>query len=125
MEQVTRYGKSSMPQESLDLMRGTLDTLILKTLSWHPMHGYEISKWVRQKTGEEISIEEGALYPALRRLEKRGWLQSEWGLTGTNREAKFYTLTSEGRAHLRKQVETWNRYVKAMAVVLQASGARV
>lgn len=113
-----------MGQKSLDLVRGTLDILILKTLSWGPMHGYEISKWVRRRTDEAIQIEEGALYPALRRMEKKGWLESEWGITGTNREAKFYNLTAEGETQLLEQVNTWNVYVKAMAHVLQSAGAR-
>jgi PadR family transcriptional regulator PadR len=113
-----------MSQNSLGLLRGTLDTLILKTLSSGPMHGYEISKWVKQQTEDAIQIEEGALYPALRRLEKRGWLESEWGLSTTNREVKFYSLTGEGRMQLKAQVEIWNRYVRAMSHVLQPTGTR-
>jgi transcriptional regulator len=112
-----------MSQESLELLRGTLDTLILKTLALGPLHGYEISKWIKQQTKDAIQIEEGALYPALRRLEKRGWLESEWGLSTTNREVKFYKLTREGHMQLQTQVETWDRYVKAMSYVLRPTGS--
>ncbi len=104
----------------MELIKGTLDILILKTLSWGPMHGYAISRWIRDTSEEELTVEEGALYPALRRLEKKGWLMAEWGETETGREARFYTLTSEGREQLRAEVGTWQRYVAAMARVLEA-----
>jgi transcriptional regulator len=104
-------------------MKGTLDLLILKSLSWHPTHGYEICKRVRQKTDDTIQIETGALYQAVRRLEKRGWVTAEWKRSGTGREARFYALTPAGRSQLQKQTESWQRYVKAMACVLNASEA--
>ncbi|MEJ2184428.1 MAG: PadR family transcriptional regulator [Gemmatimonadota bacterium] len=106
--------------ESLELIKGTLDVLILKALSWGPMHGYAVSRWIRETTGHELSVEEGALYPALRRLESKSCLAAEWGVTDTGREARFYELTDEGRAQLREEVATWRRYVAAMARVLEA-----
>jgi PadR family transcriptional regulator PadR len=109
-----------LANQSLDLLKGTLDLLILKTVSWGPMHGYGISRWIRERTGEAFRIEEGALYPALRRLQRKGWLQAEWGETDTGREAKFYQLTEEGRSRLRAEARDWGRYVEAMAHVLNA-----
>lgn len=110
-----------MPDRSLELLKGTLDVLILKTLSWGPMHGYGVSRWIRERTGEAFTIEEGALYPALRRLEKKGLLEARWGETDTGREAKFYRLTHDGRDTLRTEVRTWSRYVEAMSAVLHSS----
>lgn len=104
----------------LTLLKGTLDVLILQTLSRAPAHGYSISRWVRETTSAEFTIEDGALYPALRRLEKKGFVESEWGTTDTGREAKFYTLTDAGRQELESAVQTWHRYVRAMALVLDA-----
>lgn len=109
-----------MSDQSLTLLKGTLDLLVLKTVSWGPMHGYGISRWIRERTGEAFRIEEGAMYPALRRLEKKGWLAAEWGETDTGREAKFYELTDEGRTRLRVEARDWGRYVEAMAQVLNA-----
>lgn len=109
-----------MTQPSLDLLKGTLDLLILKTVSWGPMHGYGISRWIRERTGNVFQVEEGALYPALRRLEKRRWLVAHWGESETGREAKFYELTSEGRKRLVKEARDWGRYVEAMGSVLNA-----
>jgi PadR family transcriptional regulator PadR len=106
--------------ESLELIRGTLDVLILKTLSWGPMHGYAISRWIRETTGQVLNVEEGALYPALRRLESKNYLAAEWGVTDTGREARFYQLTDEGRARLKEDTATWRRYVAAMTRVLEA-----
>jgi transcriptional regulator len=110
--------------ESLELLKGTLDVLILKTLSWEPLHGYGISKALRSATADTFQVEEGALYPALRRLEKRGLLEAEWGTTETGREARFYRLTPAGRASLERDVRAWSRYVEAMARVLFADGPR-
>lgn len=103
----------------MELIKGTLDILVLKTLSWGPMHGYGISRWIRDTSDDELTVEDGALYPALRRLEKKGWLAAEWGETETGREARFYTLTETGREQLRAEVSTWQRYVAAMARVLE------
>jgi PadR family transcriptional regulator, regulatory protein PadR len=107
---------------SLELLRGTLDVLVLKTLSWEPQHGYGISKALRAATDEAFQVEEGALYPALRRLEKRGLVEAEWGATETGREARFYRLTQAGRATLESEVRSWSRYVEAMSRVLFAEG---
>lgn len=102
-----------------DLFTGTLDILILKTLSWRPMHGYAIGRWIRETTSDVLRVEEGALYPALHRLERKGWIESEWGLSENNRKAKFYQLTARGRAQMRAEIATWQRYAKAVAGVLQ------
>lgn len=107
-----------MSDKSMMLLKGTLDVLILKTLSWGPLHGYAVSRWLRETTEDAFQVEEGALYPALRRLEKKGWLESGWGMTETKREAKFYSLTEEGRRQLASEVNAWTRYVEAMSRVL-------
>ena len=109
-----------MADTSLTLVKGTLDVLILRTIGWQPMHGYAISRWIREQSGDLLRVEEGALYPALRRLEERGLIQGEWSLTETGREAKFYSLTHEGRRAMRSEVRDWTRYVDAMTRVLQA-----
>lgn len=107
-----------MADDSLALVQGTVDLLILRTLSWQPMHGYGISRWIRQRTEEELDLQDAALYQALRRMEKKGWVEAEWGLTETNRRARFYTLTSRGREQLEREVSTWRRYTDAVARVL-------
>lgn len=103
----------------MTLIKGTLDVLILKTLSWGPTHGYAISRWIRHTTGDELHIEEGALYPALRRLEERGWVTSVWKRTESGRDARVYTLTAAGRRQLHTEESVWRRYVSAMARVLE------
>ena len=108
------------PPLPMQLMRGTLDVLILKTLSWSPLHGYAISRAIRATSGEDLNVEEGALYPALRRLEARGLLESTWGLTDTGRQARFYQLTDDGLQQLERGVREWQRYVDAMSRVLLA-----
>jgi len=112
-----------MTGEPLELIKGTLDVVILKTIEARPRHGYGISRWVREATGRDLSIDEGALYPALRRLEKRGYVESEWGVSDTGREAKFYRLTEAGRKELSSGVSHWQRYVSAMSRVLEPKGA--
>ncbi len=107
-----------MEKASLDVIRGTLDVLILKTLSWGAQHGYAITESIRQQTEEALLIEEGALYPALYRMEAKGWIQSEWGLSENNRRAKYYRLTRAGRAHLRREMQTWAHYAEAVGKVL-------
>jgi transcriptional regulator len=106
---------------SLDLLQGTLDLLVLKTLSWGPAHGSAIARWIERLTGEVLTVGEGSLYPSLHRLEERGWIESEWQLSEKNRRAKFYTLTAKGRAQLRVETATWSRFVDAVAKVLRAS----
>jgi PadR family transcriptional regulator PadR len=110
-----------MADSSLELLQGTLDVLILKSLSWGPLHGYAVAELVRDRSGEELKVEEGALYPALHRLEKRGLLEAEWGVSENNRRAKFYRLTSAGRAHLRAETQVWKRYAAAVTRVLEAA----
>ncbi|HEU4631990.1 MAG TPA: PadR family transcriptional regulator [Gemmatimonadaceae bacterium] len=109
-----------MADRDLDLIQGTLNVLILKTLSWGPMNGYAIAQWVGQTTDGDIAIEEGALYPALHRMEHRGWVEAEWGLSENNRRAKYYRLTPLGRRMLRDRTESWERLVAAVGKVLQA-----
>ena len=101
------------------LLQGTLELLVLKTVGFETMNGYAISQWIKERTRDEILIEEGALYPALHRLENRGLLQGEWGQTENNRKARFYRLTPAGRRELRAQEDNWTRYVRAVARVLQ------
>ncbi|HSA54825.1 MAG TPA: PadR family transcriptional regulator [Gemmatimonadaceae bacterium] len=103
-----------------DLFTGSLDLLILKAVSWGPLHGYAIGRWIRQTTGDVLTIQEGALYPALHRLERSGLLDEEWGLTDTNREAKFYRLTPAGRKQLRQETARWRDYSRVMTAALGA-----
>ena len=110
-----------MSDSSLELLRGTLDVMILKTLSWGPAHGYGVASWIEQVTGDTLQIEEGSLYPALHRLEKRGWIESEWGLSENNRRAKFYRLTAEGRKRLGVESTSWARFAEAVGKVLNGT----
>jgi len=103
----------------LSLLQGTLDVLVLRTLAWGPKHGYGVAKWIADTTEDDLQIEEGALYTALHRMEKRGWIESEWGLSDTGRRAKFYQLTTAGRQQLALQTERWARYARAVSRVLQ------
>ena len=105
----------------LDLLQGTLGLLILKTLAWAPMHGYAVARWISDTTDDDLQIEEGALYTALHRMEKRGWLESEWGLSENNRKAKYYQLTAVGRKQLRAQADSFTRYARAVFKVLQVA----
>jgi PadR family transcriptional regulator len=109
-----------MADASMRLLRGTLDVMVLKSLSWGPLHGYAISRWIEATTEEAFAVQEGALYPALRRLEEKGFLESHWASSETGREAKFYRLTAGGVQALRTEVRLWTRYVQAMSRVLQA-----
>lgn len=110
-----------MPRPPLDLLQGTLDLLVLKTLSWGPAHGYSVARWIQQLTNDVLQVGEGSLYPALHRLEEQGWVESEWRRSENNRKAKFYRLTIAGRAQLRAEAATWSRFAGAIASVLQAS----
>ena len=109
-----------MPRDIIDSVQGTLDFLILRTLSWGEMHGYAISRWIFDQSGEELQVEEGTLYPALHRLENRGWVAGEWGLSENNRRAKFYRLTRAGRRELAARVASWRRFTLAVERVLDA-----
>ncbi|MEI9975680.1 MAG: PadR family transcriptional regulator [Ignavibacteriota bacterium] len=109
-----------MEAPSLDLVRGTLDLLILKTLTWGPpMHGYAIAAAIRQSTDEALLVEEGALYPALYRMEAKGWIEAEWGLSENKRRAKYYRLTPEGRRHFRAEEKNWGAYAEAVTKLLR------
>jgi PadR family transcriptional regulator, regulatory protein PadR len=110
-----------MANEPLELLQGTLDVLILKTLTWGPMHGYGVAHWIRQKTADELRVDDGALYTSLHRLEQRKWVASEWGVTDQNRRAKFYSLTKQGRAALAQRTNQWTRYATAVSRVLQTA----
>jgi transcriptional regulator len=109
----------------VSLMRGTLDLLILKALSWGPQHGYTVAEWIAQATGAALLIEEGTLYPALHRLERKGWIEAEWGLSENNRRAKFYHLSRGGRRHLQSGMSTWERFVDAAGQALRATSPQV
>ncbi len=104
-----------------DLYTGTLDTLILKALSWGPKHGYAIGRWIRDATDGVLEAKEGALYPALHRLERKDWLSEEWGRSDTGREAKFYTLTATGRKQLQAEMARWRRYTDAVSAALHTA----
>ena len=104
-----------------DLYTGSLDLLILKAVSWGPLHGYAIGRWIRTSTLDVLTVQEGALYPALHRLERKGYLEEEWGLTDTNREAKFYQLSRTGKKHLQAELTRWQRYARVMTAALTAA----
>jgi PadR family transcriptional regulator PadR len=102
----------------LDLMRGTLDVLVLRTLTSGPRHGYAVARWIKKASDDALLVEEGALYPALHRLERKGWVDAEWGVSENNRRAKFYRLTARGVRALVEESTSWERYVEAVAKVL-------
>jgi PadR family transcriptional regulator, regulatory protein PadR len=106
-----------------DLFTGTLDILILKAVSWGPRHGYGIGRWIRETTSEDVVVQEGALYPALHRLERKGLLAEQWGVSETGRQAKYYSLTPAGRAHLRAESKRWLRFTTAVSRALGAAPA--
>jgi PadR family transcriptional regulator PadR len=104
-----------------ELLHGTLDVMILKTLSWGRMHGYGVGRWIEQQGGDALHIEEGSLYPALYRLERKGWIDSEWGLSDKNRRAKYYRLTAAGRQALKANASLWGNFAQAVGKVLNAT----
>jgi transcriptional regulator len=110
-----------MPKPTNPLLHGTLDALILKTLSWGPRHGYAIARWLEDTTAETISIEEGSLYPALYRLEEREWIEAEWGMSELGRKAKIYRLTARGRAQLGVETAEWEKFAAAVSRVMLAT----
>ncbi len=109
-----------MGDSELNVFRSSLDLVILKALSWGPRHGYAVAEWIEQVTDATVLVEEGTLYPALHRLERRGWVEAEWGASENNRRAKFYRLTSAGRGQLRREAPTWLRHAEAIARALRA-----
>jgi transcriptional regulator len=106
------------------ILQGTLDVLVMKALTDGPAHGYGVARWIHETTDEALAIEDGALYTALHRLEKSGLLKSTWGLSETNRRAKYYSLTAKGRRVLREQTETWRRNAAALFKVLDAKSRK-
>lgn len=106
------------PLEKTDLLQGTLDLLILKVVALGPVHGYGISQRIRQISDSVLQVQQGSLYPALHRLEKRGWLAADWGESENGRQAKFYRLSAKGRRQLASEEQTWNRLSKAVALIL-------
>jgi transcriptional regulator len=112
-----------MARDGGDLLQGTLGLLILKSLAGGERHGYGIARWIQEGTGDVVRIEEGSLYPALRRLEDRGFIDSRWGLSENNRRARFYVLQRAGRHHLNAQATSWTRFARAVLRVLEAEPA--
>lgn len=110
-------------QERLELLQGTLDLLILRTLIFGPEHGQGIARAIQQTSAEELLVEHGALYPALQRLEHRGWISAKWGTSANNRKARFYSLTSVGRKQLARETSKWNRLTAAIGRILESEEA--
>ena len=110
-----------MPPAPTDVLQGTLDLLILKALSLEPMHGWGVSQRIQQISRDVLQVNQGSLYPSLHRLEDRGWIAAEWGVSENNRRAKFYQITAEGRRQLATEMEGWQRYALAVQRVLQAT----
>jgi transcriptional regulator len=112
-----------MPKRSNTLLHGTLDALILKALSHDKKHGYGVARWIEACSDEVVQVEEGSLYPALYRMERRGWIEAEWGLSELNRRAKLYSITAGGRAQLTVETERWQVFTAAVSKVLLAAEA--
>ena len=110
-----------MASGPMDLLQGTLDVLVLRTLAWGTMHGYAVSRWIRQRTDDVLQVEDAALYQALHRLERRGLVKSEWGVSENNRRAKYYELTAAGRRELVAEADRWDRYTAAVSRVLRTA----
>lgn len=106
---------------SLPVVKGTLDVLVLKALSWGPMHGFEITEWLEQRSGGALDVEDSAIYQALYRLEKRELVDAEWGVTENNRRARYYKISAPGRAHLRGQTAQWLQYARTVTGILSTS----
>ena len=109
---------ATAPEPTKDRLHGTLDALVLKTLSGGPRHGYAVARWLEEATNQAIQVEEGSLYPALYRMEKRGWIEAEWGTSELGRKAKFYKLTAQGRRQLRVETTEWAEFARAVSLVL-------
>jgi len=110
-----------MPPDKSDLLQGTLDMLILKIVALGPVHGYGISQRIRQISKDVLQVQQGSLYPALHRLEKRGWLKADWGESDNGRKAKFYSLSAKGRRQLAAEESNWNRLAEAVSVIMQTA----
>ena len=107
-----------MARERVDLPQGTLDLLILRTLALEPQHGWAISERIQQVSRDVLQVPQGSLYPALHRLERRGWIKPEWGISDNNRRAKYYALTAKGRKQLAEETETWRKLIAAVGLVI-------
>jgi transcriptional regulator len=110
-----------MARTSVDLLQGSLDVIVLKTLSWQPMHGFGIARWIQRVTDDALQVEEGSLYPSLYRMENKGWVKAEWRVTENNRRAKYYRLTPAGRRQLAQAAETWDTFASAMSKIMRAA----
>ena len=110
-----------MRDAQLTILRGTLDVLVLRAVSWQPLHGFEISLWLEERSDGALAIDDSALYQALHRMEERAWISTEWGITENNRRARYYSLTRAGRAHLASETKRWVRYADIVTAVLKAS----
>jgi transcriptional regulator len=106
--------------DALPVVKGTLDILVLKALSWGPMHGFEVTQWLEDRSGGRVGVEDSALYQALYRLEERGQVEADWGVTENNRRARYYRITAAGRAQLRSQTSQWLRYAETVSGILTA-----
>lgn len=104
----------------MDLLHGTLDLIVLKALSWGPMHGFGLARWIQLTTEDTLQVEEGSLYPALYRMENRGWIKAQWALTENGRRAKYYKLTAAGKRQLGAELESWARMSAAMGKIVTA-----
>ena len=109
------------PDRSVEFRQGAIELLILKTLSWGPQHGFSVARWIQHTTDDVLCLEEGSLYPTLHRMEDKGWVTATWGISGNNRRAKFYELTSAGKAQLTSESRDWWKYADAIAKVLTAT----
>jgi transcriptional regulator len=110
-----------MATQQLDLLQGTLDVLVLRALAWGPMHGYAVARFIHQGSDGTFTVLDGALYTSLHRMEERGWVESEWGISEKGKRAKFYRLTTAGRRAQRDELASWNGYVAAVARVMRAT----
>ena len=110
----------AMTTRELELLQGTLDVLVLRALSWGPMHGYAVARFIREGSNHAFQILDGALYTSLHRMEEKGWVESEWGTSDKGKRAKFYRITQPGRRALKTEMESWNNYVTAVAGVMTA-----
>jgi PadR family transcriptional regulator PadR len=106
---------------SLPVVKGTLDVLVLRALQWAPMHGFEITNWLEQRSSSALEVEDSAVYQALYRMEERGLIEAEWGVTENQRQARYYKITPQGRAHLKAQTAQWLRYAETVTEILTAA----
>jgi len=113
--------KHNTTTEKIDLLQGTLDMLVLKSLARTSLHGYEVAKWIRQASDDALQVEEGSLYPARYRMEHRGWIKSAWGTSDNNRKARYYSLTRKGRQQLRVESSSWSQLSDAISKIMQAA----